>query len=881
MKKTLITIVVSVLLIGIITFLILFNSDLFFSNNELTQPTDEPACTHRYTPSITAPTCTKNGYTTYICSCGDEYIDNETAAIGHNWGEWIITKESTVNDEGIAERICFICKEKEFKNLARHIHSYMSNEKVIAPTCTEKGYTSYSCACGDSYLGKETAALGHSWGEWVTTNAPTEESDGAAERLCSVCKTKESKVLAMLSHTHKYADTITVPTCTEKGYITHTCVCGDSYIDNEVAAKGHSYTNSVTKETSCTAEGERTYSCACGYSYKEPIAKLPHSYTTVVTAPTCTEKGYTTHTCACGDSYIDNEVAAKGHSYTNSVTKETSCTAEGERTYSCACGYSYKEPIAKLPHSYTTVVTAPTCTEKGYTTHTCACGDSYIDNEVAAKGHSYTNSVTKETSCTAEGERTYSCACGYSYKEPIAKLPHSYTTVVTAPTCTEKGYTTHTCSCGNSYKNQYVDALGHTEAADSAVAATCTRNGKTAGKHCTVCGTVTIAQITIPATGHNYTSVITAPTCTEKGYTTHTCACGDSYRTDEIAALGHHCVTSVFDPSCTESGYTLHACACGYNYRTDEITALGHNYTSTVIAPTCTEKGYTKHTCTCGDSYTDTIVAAKGHQYTSKVTSEATCAKAGLRTYTCACGYSYTTQISKLSHSYTSTVTAPTTTSQGYTTYRCTKCGYSYTGNYTAQLLAAGTCGDNLSWTLDGNGVLTISGSGDMYYYTTSDDAPWYNNCKQIKSISIGYNVTSIGGYAFSCCTALTSIYIPANIIGIGEYAFFRCSNLTSVSFASGSKLEYIWAGGFYGCEKLTQITIPAKCNQISRFVFTECWSLTSIRFEDSSTWYYTKYRQDWLNMKGGTIADLTNPSENADETFRLGDGMYRYWYKL
>jgi len=733
MKKTLITIVVSVLLIGIITFLILFNSDLFFSNNELTQPTDEPACTHRYTPSITAPTCTKNGYTTYICSCGDEYIDNETAAIGHNWGEWIITKESTVNDEGIAERICFICKEKEFKNLARHIHSYMSNEKVIAPTCTEKGYTSYSCACGDSYLGKETAALGHSWGEWVTTNAPTEESDGAAERLCSVCKTKESKVLAMLSHTHKYADTITVPTCTEKGYITHTCVCGDSY----------------------------------------------------------------------------------------------------------------------------------------------------IDNEVAAKGHSYTNSVTKETSCTAEGERTYSCACGYSYKEPIAKLPHSYTTVVTAPTCTEKGYTTHTCSCGNSYKNQYVDALGHTEAADSAVAATCTRNGKTAGKHCTVCGTVTIAQITIPATGHNYTSVITAPTCTEKGYTTHTCACGDSYRTDEIAALGHHCVTSVFDPSCTESGYTLHACACGYNYRTDEITALGHNYTSTVIAPTCTEKGYTKHTCTCGDSYTDTIVAAKGHQYTSKVTSEATCAKAGLRTYTCTCGYSYTTQISKLSHSYTSTVTAPTTTSQGYTTYRCTKCGYSYTGNYTAQLLAAGTCGDNLSWTLDGNGVLTISGSGDMYYYTTSDDAPWYNNCKQIKSISIGYNVTSIGGYAFSCCTALTSIYIPANIIGIGEYAFFRCSNLTSVSFASGSKLEYIWAGGFYGCEKLTQITIPAKCNQISRFVFTECWSLTSIRFEDSSTWYYTKYRQDWLNMKGGTIADLTNPSENADETFRLGDGMYRYWYKL
>ncbi len=118
---------------------------------------------------------------------------------------------------------------------------------------------------------------------------------------------------------------------------------------------------------------------------------------------------------------------------------------------------------------------------------------------------------------------------------------HAYEATVTPPTCTEQGYTTYTCTiCGESYADDYIPALGHTEVIDKAVAPTCTETGLTEGKHCSVCGEVLLKQEIIPATGHNYESVITEPTCTEQGYTTYTCECGDSYVDDYVDATGIH-----------------------------------------------------------------------------------------------------------------------------------------------------------------------------------------------------------------------------------------------------------------------------------------------------------------------------------------------------
>ena len=213
-----------------------------------------------------------------------------------------------------------------------------------------------------------------------------------------------------------------------------------------------------------------------------------HSYTAAVTAPTCTEQGYTTYTCSCGDSYKSDYKDALGHDYKNGT-----CTR---------CGA--KDPGATPPHThdYKSVVTKPTCTQAGYTTYTCSCGDSYKSDYKDALGHDYKNGA-----CTRCGE-----------KDPDSHT-HEYTKTVVAPTCTTRGYTEHVCSCGSSYKTNYTAALGHDY-----------KNGL-----CTRCGAKDPSAHT-----HDYKAVVTAPTCTERGYTTYTCSvCGDSYKGSYVDPLGH------------------------------------------------------------------------------------------------------------------------------------------------------------------------------------------------------------------------------------------------------------------------------------------------------------------------------------------------------
>ena len=123
---------------------------------------------------------------------------------------------------------------------------------------------------------------------------------------------------------------------------------------------------------------------------------------------------------------------------------------------------------------------------------------------------------------------------------PIPADGHSYNEVVTDPDCENGGYTTYTCiTCGHSYIDNYVDALGHTEVTDKAVAPDCENTGLTEGKHCSVCNKVLVPQNEVPALGHKYNEVVTAPTATKEGYTTYTCSvCGDSYVGNVVPALG-------------------------------------------------------------------------------------------------------------------------------------------------------------------------------------------------------------------------------------------------------------------------------------------------------------------------------------------------------
>ena len=146
-------------------------------------------------------------------------------------------------------------------------------------------------------------------------------------------------------------------------------------------------------------------------------------------------------------------------------------------------------------------------------------------------------------------------------------------------------------------------------------------------------------------------------------------------------------------------------------------------------------------------------------------------------------------------------------------------------------ILASGTCGDNLTWTLDGNYSLTISGTGDMTDYN-SINVPWYNNREYITSIKINDSVTSIGEWAFWYCTGLTNVTIGNRVTSIGDWAFGNCTSLESITIGNG--VTSIGERAFWKCTSLTNIAIPNSVTNIGNSVFCECTSLTGVTIGNS-----------------------------------------------
>ena len=144
------------------------------------------------------------------------------------------------------------------------------------------------------------------------------------------------------------------------------------------------------------------------------------------------------------------------------------------------------------------------------------------------------------------------------------------------PTCTTTGTQTRTCSVCKKVETQTIEALGHTEVTDKAVAATCTKTGLTEGIHCSVCDAVIKAQEVVPATGkHSFGNwkITKAATCTAEGTQTRTCSGCGKVETQTIAKTAHKYVNTVVKPTYTAQGYTLHKCSvCGTNYK-DTYTA--------------------------------------------------------------------------------------------------------------------------------------------------------------------------------------------------------------------------------------------------------------------------------------------------------------------
>ncbi len=149
----------------------------------------------------------------------------------------------------------------------------------------------------------------------------------------------------------------------------------------------------------------------------------------------------------------------------------------------------------------------------------------------------------------------------------------------------------------------------------------------------------------------------------------------------------------------------------------------------------------------------------------------------------------------------------------------------------TAQtVIASGNCGadgDNLTWVLTSDSLLTISGSGAMENFNYSVGYPWYSYKSFISTLIIGNSVTNIGGHAFSGCSTLTSVSIPNSMTIIGRSAFSGCWKLTSVIIPDS--VTSIGGSAFSGCRELILVTIPNLVTNIVDGTFIDCIGLTSV----------------------------------------------------
>ena len=159
-----------------------------------------------------------------------------------------------------------------------------------------------------------------------------------------------------------------------------------------------------------------------------------------------------------------------------------------------------------------------------------------------------------------------------------------------------------------------------------------------------------------------------------------------------------------------------------------------------------------------------------------------------------------------------------------------------------------GKCGDNLTWKIDNDEVLTISGTGRIPDYNDpssggNNTAPWYGYAYQIKKVVLGSGVQNIGNDAFADCYGMTDITIPDGVTSIGDSAFDWCSALTEISIPGTVSSIGSWAFSrcalreveipqgitsiqsdtFWACTQLTKITIPASVTSIGYEAFSGC----------------------------------------------------------
>lgn len=319
---------------------------------------------HNYVATVTAPTCSAQGYTTYTCKCGDTYVDNYTDKGACNYGD---------------DDVCDTCGVKN------HTHTTVATDVVVAPTCIAEGYTVYKCsdeACAytENKDATEKVACADANGDFkCDTEGCDELVLPAADSTLTIEQALAIGVLTTTTNKYYITGTITEVYNTTYGNMYLTDGTNTITIYGTYSADGELRYDALTGTKPAANDVVTVYGILTSYNGNAQMKNgwIQHSYNEVVTAPDCKNEGYTTYTCKyCGYSYVGNKIAAGECSFDENGV----CTG---------CGALNHEHVWDNGE-----VTAATCLADGYTTYKCTddnCTKTKVEDVVTALGHEDTD----------------------------------------------------------------------------------------------------------------------------------------------------------------------------------------------------------------------------------------------------------------------------------------------------------------------------------------------------------------------------------------------------------------------------------------------------------------------------------------------------------
>lgn len=547
---------------------------------------------HKTTSVVVEPNCTDKGYTEYTCSvCGEVIIGNEVPALGHDYGDAACGTIASCNREG--------CTDSDSAKPIEH--------EWADATCTEPKTCKRGCGA------TEGEPLGHNMSE-ASCLAP------------STCLNK-------CGYTEGEKDPHVLSFAAVEGVPTYSCeLCGSTYkLDSFYYINGEDYTNltpgnnadhgySVVENTHNPlikedSEGNKYYELL----KKETTPDKPGQLQLWVPKE---DKAATQFSAGNGgvgfisfklNAFLDTNFSMRIVDGSSSPDRWSADWSIVENFFSIVPPTANEDEtklLVEVKGWNEKVLKTIEVTEDNYFTgwmdviigiELDANSDTitmhyYIDGEYCSSETKELTILTNAVNCfyisgnsTAGGSGImiddivfgytvagYWCFDGHVHDWTLSKTVE--------PDCIHDGYSIYTCSRGCVRRDDFISSLGHVTEDIPELLPTCTETGYTAGKLCTVCGVITEGKEIVPANGHSFVTELTAPNCTDAGFTTYTCSvCSYEKIDDHVAALGH----DFGEAKCTDVAVCL---SCGFSSGDEPI---GHNFApATCTTPaTCIREG--------------------------------------------------------------------------------------------------------------------------------------------------------------------------------------------------------------------------------------------------------------------------------------------------